>query len=162
MSRDRQEYMKAYYEANKEKLKAQNKAYRGANRDKQKAYREANKERKKAYHKAWYHTNKDRANANKKAWKEKNRGKVCTIEANRRALQFRATIRLTELDKFVIDEMYDLAQRRTKQTGFAWEVDHIIPLTKGGLHKPTNLQVVPASWNRAKGNRSEDKYNDNY
>ena len=58
--------------------------------------------------------------------------------------------------------MYDLAQRRTEQTGFAWEVDHIIPLTKGGLHKPTNLQVVPASWNKSKGNRSEDKYNDNY
>ena len=54
--------------------------------------------------------------------------------------------------------MYNLAQTRTEQIGFDWHVDHIKPLTKGGLHKPTNLQVVPGSWNLAKGNRSEDKW----
>ncbi len=145
MSIDRQEYMKAWREANKERIKEQQKAYRDANKEKKKAYDKANKEKQKAYYKAYKQANKDKVNV---------------ANANRRALKFRATIRLTELDKFVIDEMYDLAQRRTEQTGFAWEVDHIIPLTKGGLHKPTNLQVVPASWNRAKGNKSEDKYND--
>lgn len=89
---------------------------------------------------------------------KKNKDKRTTWEANRRALKFRATIRLTELDKFVIDEMYNLAQTRTEQIGFDWHVDHIKPLTKGGLHKPTNLQVVPGSWNLAKGNMSEDKW----
>ena len=82
-----------------------------------------------------------------------NKDKVAAFAAERRALKFRATIRLTELDKFVIDEMYNLAQLRTEQTGFEWHVDHIVPLTKGGLHKPTNLQVVPGTWNLSKHNK---------
>ena len=144
---------KAWDEANKEKIKAQNKAWYKANKEKRRAYckarYEANKEAIREKHKVYA-----------RVYQKANKDKINVKTANRRALKFRATIRMTELDKFVIDEMYDLAQRRTKQTGFAWEVDHIIPLTKGGLHKPTNLQVVPASWNKSKGNKSEDKYND--
>jgi hypothetical protein len=50
------------------------------------------------------------------------------------------------------------AEKRTKMFGFAWEVDHIIPLqgdTVSGLHVPTNLQVIPRSVNRAKWNSYE-------
>ena len=65
---------------------------------------------------------------------------------------------MTELDKFIIEEMYSLAKIRTEETGFEWHVDHIVPLTKGGLHKPTNLQVVPGSWNRTKSNRNCEVY----
>ena len=155
---------KAWREANKDKKKAYDKAWREANKEKiarqRKAYREANKEKVAEQKKAYYEANKDKEKARTIAWQKVNKDRANVKSANRRALQFRATIRLTELDEFVIDEMYDLAQRRTQQTGFAWEVDHIIPLTKGGLHKPTNLQVVPASWNKAKGNRTEEKYND--
>lgn len=34
-----------------------------------------------------------------------------------------------------------------------WEVDHIIPLSKGGKHHENNLQYLPALENRSKGNR---------
>jgi hypothetical protein len=47
---------------------------------------------------------------------------------------------------------------RTKMTGIEWHVDHIIPLqgkNVSGLHTPYNLQVIPASWNTAKGNKFE-------
>ena len=129
----RRSHQKAYRDANKEKIRASNKEYREANK-------EAIKEKAKAYGKA----NKDKRNVN---------------SAKRRALKFRATIRLIELDKFIIDEMYSLAVLRTEQTGIRWHVDHIVPLTKGGLHKPTNLQVVPGSWNESKGNKNCDVYN---
>jgi hypothetical protein len=66
---------------------------------------------------------------------------------------------LTELDKFVIEEIYNLAKVRTEQIGFDWHVDHIKPLSKGGLHKPTNLQVVPATWNLQKKNNNEERWN---
>jgi hypothetical protein len=141
------EKQKAWYEANKDKHNANMKAYREKNKEKiralNKTYYEDHKEKKKAYYEVWAKNNRDIKNIN---------------DANRRALQFRATIRLTELDKFVIDELYNLAKLRTEQTGFSWHVDHIKPLTKGGLHKPTNLQVVPGIWNVTKGNRSEDKW----
>jgi len=62
----------------------------------------------------------------------------------------------TELQKFVAQEMYDLAQIRKPQTGFDWHVDHIKPLSKGGKHAISNLQVVPATWNLSKGNRNNN------
>lgn len=38
-----------------------------------------------------------------------------------------------------------------------YDVDHIIPVSKGGLHHQDNLQYLPLSENRRKGSR--DKYN---
>lgn len=36
-----------------------------------------------------------------------------------------------------------------------YEVDHIKPLSKGGLHHEDNLQYLPASINRKKGNKKK-------
>ena len=152
-----------YYAENKEKALAQMKSYRERNKEKisakKKEYREANKETINVRVREWQLANKDKLKIHRTTWRKANKDKTNVITANRRALKFRATIRLTELDKFVIDEMYNLAQLRTEQTGFQWHVDHIVPLTKGGLHKPTNLQVVPGSWNESKGNRNCEVYN---
>tara|TARA_R100000951_G_scaffold115638_1_gene124377 strand:+ start:151 stop:660 length:510 start_codon:yes stop_codon:yes gene_type:complete len=163
---DRKEYIKEYckarYQATKEERLAWQKAYDEDNKEKIKAYRKANEEKKKAYDKAYYKANKEKRTTQKKVWRKSNKDKECVSSAKRRALKFRATIYLTATDKKEIDNLYKLAQDKTKETETQWHVDHIIPLTKGGLHKPTNLQVVPASWNISKGNRSEDKYNDYY
>jgi len=146
-----EEKLKAYLEKNKAHIKKLQTV-------RAKKWQEKNKQKASLQREEWNLKNKEKMDGYKKEWSKKNKDKRTTWEANRRALKFRATIRLTELDKFVIDEMYNLAQTRTEQIGFDWHVDHIKPLTKGGLHKPTNLQVVPGSWNLAKGNRSEDKW----
>jgi 5-methylcytosine-specific restriction endonuclease McrA len=65
---------------------------------------------------------------------------------------------MTNNDKLKIEELYSIANNARLTTGYDWDVDHIIPLNKGGLHKLSNLQVVPASWNRAKGDRNSDVY----
>ena len=56
----------------------------------------------------------------------------------------------------LIKEVYELAALRTKQFGFSWHVDHIIPLNGklvSGLHVIENLQVIPGIENIKKTNR---------
>ena len=71
---------KAYREANREKLAAQQKAYREANREKlaeyQKAYYEANREKRAAQQKAYYEANREKRAAQQKAYREANREKI--------------------------------------------------------------------------------------
>ena len=141
------EYHKAYREANKEKIKNQ-----------RKAYREANKEKIKVKGKAYLEANKERISLKQEAWRKNNPAKVRATDAKRRALEMNQYEKLSADDKFVIEECYELSQLRTKRMGFAWHVDHIIPLSKGGLHKPTNLQVVPATWNLQKNNNHQEKW----
>lgn len=61
-----------------------------------------------------------------------------------------------ELDVFVNQEANRLAALRTAVTGYAWHVDHMLPLqcpTVSGLHVWNNLQVIPALINTVKKNR---------
>ena len=64
------------YEANKEKKRAQQKAYYEANKEKIKAYREANKEKIAAQKRAYYEANKEKIAAREKARYEANKEKI--------------------------------------------------------------------------------------
>jgi 5-methylcytosine-specific restriction endonuclease McrA len=49
-----------------------------------------------------------------------------------------------------IAQLYFTASKLTRETGIAYEVDHIRPLSKGGEHALYNLQILEASLNRSK------------
>ena len=49
-----------------------------------------------------------------------------------------------------INEIYCKAKQLTKETGIPHEVDHIIPISKGGKHHEDNLQILTAIENRKK------------
>lgn len=65
---------------------------------------------------------------------------------------------LSELDSLVLSEAVLLAKLREKVLGIKWHVDHIVPVSKGGLSSYDNIQVVPALWNRQKSNKHTDLY----
>ena len=68
---------------------------------------------------------------------------------------------MSEFDEFVIEEAAKLSKLREEATGIKWHIDHIIPLFHKeacGLNNAFNLQVVPATWNIAKNNRSMEQY----
>ena len=72
--------------------------------------------------------------------------------AAQRSLRRSLERNLSELDRLVVEEAYNLAKIRRELLKSDWHVDHIIPVSKGGLAVANNLQVVPASWNRSKSN----------
>ena len=51
-----------------------------------------------------------------------------------------------DADRKAIREFYSSCPK-------GWEVDHIIPISKGGLHTLENLQYLPMSENRSKGSK---------
>ena len=92
--------------------------------------------------------------AARKRWAEKNKHYFAAQRSLRRSLLRNAT----DFDKFVFIEAASLAVLRKNLTGFDWHIDHIIPVTKNGTSEFFNIQVVPASWNRSKSNRTTQKF----
>ena len=106
------------------------------------------------YMKNWRDANKDYQNV----WCRNNKAKKSMYEAKRRDITNNAISNMSDDDIFKINNIYQTARDATINTGYAWEVDHIVPLSKGGLHTLNNLQVVPATWNRSKNNKNCDRY----
>jgi 5-methylcytosine-specific restriction endonuclease McrA len=64
-------------------------------------------------------------------------------EARRRARRLDQTPELVPEEQRLINDYYYLSQ----QLGQDWQVDHIVPLSKNGLHHPDNLQIILAEDN---------------
>ena len=93
-------------------------------------------------------TRKERQKEAIKAWGEANRAKVLAYAANYRALKKNATP--PDADKEAIQAFYDQAVRMSALLGVPYEVDHIVPISKGGLHHQDNLVIMLRSANRRK------------
>lgn len=135
-----------WYEQNKELTKQRAREWALANPEK----------RSKAITK-WREENRDKHNASNQNWSKNNKPKIAALQSKRRAAVLQRTPKwLTKDDLWMIEEAYSLSALRTKLLGFAWHVDHIIPLqgrNVSGFHVPANLQVIPGSDNVRKNNR---------
>lgn len=136
------EYQKKYIVKNKNKLKQQKRQYYKDNKDKFLAYG-------KKYRKKYYQNNRERYKALSKRWAQTNPDKVSAKRAKRRACKLAQTPVLTKQETQDILLYYTLAQYLS-EFGTKHEVDHIAPLAKGGLHHPSNLQVLTQRDNRCK------------
>ena len=83
------------------------------------------------------------------AWKAKdrkiNKARVLADNASRRALQ-KTPLTPEIIQIYALRDFY-----KAMSLGEDFHVDHIIPLSKGGSHVHTNLQVIPAIDNLRKG-----------
>ncbi len=142
------EYHKENYATNKDKILAQKKQYNIDNAEKVKAQKRAN-----------YLKNIVKHLTTKKEYRESNKGKVNALSKMRKVNKINRTPKWTsDLDIWLMKEIYELATLRTELTGIDWHVDHIIPLQGAfvsGLHTPFNMQVIPAIENIKKGNKYE-------
>lgn len=98
-----------------------------------------------------WNNNHDRTtynNAYNKLWAKKNPDKKNVIRARYRTKKANASVELTEEEKIKIEAIYS----KCNSLGKDYQVDHIIPISKGGLHHPDNLQIIPTRENRKKYN----------
>jgi len=117
-------------------------------------YAQANRNTLRKNHLRWRQKNFATERVRIQQWAKNNSHKKNSKEARRRAALINRTPQwLAEEDKWIIEQAYALAALRTKMFGFAWHVDHIIPLQGkkvSGLHVPNNLQVIPGADNARK------------
>lgn len=137
-----------YREANAAAISASKKAWAQANSQRKaeadRAYAQANPEARKRAREKWDAANPGASNAAK--------------ATNRISRKKRVPTWLSEDDRWIVAQAYELAAVRSRIFGFPWHVDHKIPLhgrRVSGLHVPGNLQVIPGMANLRKGIRFE-------
>ena len=152
---------RAHYHANKEKCIARHKDWIARNRDKVLAdarrFYYATADRQRALRRARYAADPAAHVALATAWRKANPERSNTHVAARRAKLAHAVVVLLPIEKTIIRVVYDTARFLTELTGERFHVDHIMPLARGGLHHPRNLQVLRASENHRKGAKVPEK-----
>jgi len=169
----------AYYQENKERIKEKVRIYRQKHKDEYAAYNvgyrkthkaelkakdaikhviyaQNNREKIKASSIVYYQANKERISKRSAIYRQNNKSQHNAREAVRRALIVGATIgNLAE-----IKEIYQRAKEDPKVRCYLCghlipkghrHVDHIMPLSKGGQHRPSNLAVTCDTCNESKG-----------
>lgn len=147
-----------YYKKNKEKVirKAKENNKKEGYKKKRKEYREKNKVKIYERHKNFRLNNKDKEAMYGKKYRNTEKGKLSNIKRSnqRRARKLKAHPKWANNDKIL--EVYELAKELQWLSEEKLEVDHIIPLQSDvicGLHVDWNLQILPRSMNRSKGNK---------
>ena len=163
----------AYYAAHKEKIAAYSAIYRATHKEKITAYRVEHRKEFRAYqaiyrarHRkeinaaavVYRETHREEAMIYERAWAKKHPDKVNAYHAARRAMILGATVgNLAE-----IAEIYRQAKEAPTVRCYLCgnlipmghrHVDHICPLSKGGLHRPSNLAVSCDQCNLHKHNK---------
>lgn len=151
------ETRKEYCKNNLDKVREQNnlksKKYAKNNPEKIKfrniKYIKNNPEQIKKWKKSYYIKNIDKHITWRRNYYTNNKNKFLLNSKKRKALK------LNQLhpnrNDLLIKTFYELSTRLTKCTGIIHHVDHIIPISCGGWHHESNLQVIPATLNLSKG-----------
>ena len=162
----RAEYNKAYRIKNREAANRRSREWKKANpekvREMHKKYAEKHKEVLSAKSLRWKKDNPERAAEVSRKTRLKNKARVLATKAKYRASKRNKTpIWVDKEHLWLIKQAYELAIIRTKQFGFLWHVDHIVPIQGklvSGLHVIENLQVIPGVENIKKKNKFEIDY----
>lgn len=124
-----------------------------------KAYRDRTVEQRAKYLEQWRQANKEHIIQYGKKYRTENKDRYNFLCQKRKIDQINRTpVWLTEDDKWVMEQAYELAALRTQMLGVEFHVDHIIPLrgrSVSGLHVPSNLQVITRAENQRKTNKFE-------
>ncbi len=158
----------AWQKANPDKVKA----IKQRHLERLKAWRLANPEKAKEVQARWREKNRESHRAAIKRWKEKNkeRSKILESERNkRRFFHTRAKNSVCRTKQGNKDEirvaifwLWHKQRGRCALTGKRLdrtaELDHIIPVSKGGKNEPSNLQWLAPEINQCKNDLTDEEF----
>ncbi len=87
----------------------------------------------------------------KQRWDEK--GRITPEQRKARVKSSVYAYRARKKNAIPTDADLDLIKQIYESAPVGYQIDHIIPLSKGGLHHQGNLQYLPAKDNQSKSNR---------
>lgn len=142
LNKRRTAYRRAYYQANREKIIAD-----------KKTWVEQHKDYHEAYCQTYRKTHREVMRERSKAWREKNPHQVVA-----QAVVRRKRLRGNSRNDPGILEFYRMARSKKPKKCYycslvfhgVADVDHIVPITRGGLHCSSNLCISCPSCNRQK------------
>lgn len=149
---------RANYKADPDKKNAAVATYRAQDPERWKAYQashfQANKERLAPIRKKYRDSNKEKVKKGQDDWRKANPDRQRARIRNYQVKKRQATPVWADHEK--INTFYAAAVAMEKETGYPWEVDHIVPIKSElvcGLHNQFNLNILPAFVNKSKSNR---------
>lgn len=149
------EKLRRWRAANRERYLAQRRAYYRRHREQMlaaaKAYRETNPEKVRAAQARWFDKNRERESARAVEWARQNPERKRAIDRRRYVARVTGTRPALRAEtEAMIATLLTLPCSYCGTTGKV-EIDHIIPLSRGGLHEPGNLAAACKSCNSSKG-----------
>tara|TARA_R110002020_G_C15840367_1_gene735095 strand:- start:48 stop:512 length:465 start_codon:yes stop_codon:yes gene_type:complete len=150
----------------KEEIRKKQLEYYHKNKDRIKKYKDSKKEETKTYNREYWKNNRQRIQENKKTFFQNNpeanmtqKQRIQVQKQISRGIRFIiSTIKylgctFNEYSEY-LENQFD-GDMSWENYGEYWEIDHIIPLSKGGSFHYTNTQPLVIEKNRKKGNSLE-------
>ena len=113
-----------------------------------KAWQEKNREYNKARSRAWREANPEK----RKAYDRDNKDKTLARTRKRQIAKRDQSPEITQLEDSMIKALYFISKVLSNSCSNNFNVDHIHPISKGGLHVFENLQILTEHENKSKGN----------
>lgn len=141
--------IKKWCDINKDRIKE----WRNENKDRinkrQKKYREKNNDKMRKAEREYYQNHRDKRKEHVQKYRIKNRDRVRAIAGKRRSIKLNAIP--DDVDMKKVNYIYSFCNKLNEIYGYIkYHVDHIKPISKGGLHHENNLQVLEAKLNEEK------------
>lgn len=155
--RDR-EYNEAYYKENRKRYAERASVYRQNNRERSReairVYREGHPEADRRY----YEANRDKHRERVKAYRQSNLGRYAIYAANRlaRKKNIGGSVAPAQWEELKAYYGYTCLCCGRREPDITLTMDHVIPITKGGINAIENIQPLCGSCNSSKGTKIVD------
>lgn len=124
-------------------------------------YYENNREASLAYSRRYYESNREAVLASNRRYRKNNPQTFGLIGALSRSTLSEEELfcgaSRTEV-RIETAFIYRLCRLISEQTGIEHHIDHIVPISKGGVHREWNLRILPATENYSKNDKFDDEW----